>query len=67
MSRWIESIFESKTAQQGGVVRRAASSVESHASFEELEREVKRRGFHMVRHEDQFVIFCGEAQVTIIC
>lgn len=48
MSAWIDQIFDCPTAVAGGVVKRSLRSVERSSSVEELEREVRRRGYHMV-------------------
>ena len=44
-NRWTERIFESKTAQRGGVVRRKASTIDKYSSRIELLDEVMRRRF----------------------
>jgi hypothetical protein len=67
MSAWVDRIFESDTAHRGSVVRRSRRTVERYSTPEELEREVRRRGFHMVLHRDQYVIFCDAASIQIIC
>ena len=59
-NRWTERIFESKTAQRGGVVRRKASTIDKYSSRIELLDEVMRRGFHILAAGDQWLIFCND-------
>ena len=63
---WISQIFESQSAQSGGIVRRKVASVIDYASVDLLYEEVRRRGFHMVESGDQFVIFCHDGDVKIV-
>lgn len=66
MSAWIEQIFESQIAKRGGVVRRQVASVDKFASRVELKEECKKRGYHVIEHGDQWLIFCDKAEVKII-
>ena len=66
MSAWANQIFNSKIAKRGGVVRRKIASIERYTSQDELKEECKKRGFHVVRHGDQWLIFCDEAEVKIV-
>lgn len=49
------------------MVRRKITSVNRYANMADLEREVRNRGFHMIQHGDQVIIFCDTASVSIIC
>ena len=66
MSAWIDQIFQSKIAQRGGVVRRKLTSIEKYSSRAELRKESRRRGYHIVEHGDQWLIFCDLAHVRIV-
>jgi hypothetical protein len=66
MSAWIDQIFDSKMAKAGGVVRKKVSSIDRFASRKELKAECERRGYHIVQHGDQWLIFCDAAQVKIV-
>ena len=66
MSAWLDQIFNSQIAQIGGVVRRKLSSIRRYSSEAELKAEVKRRGYHIVEHGNQWLIFCDQAAVRII-
>ncbi len=67
MSAWINLIFRAGQANRGGIVRRRVRNVKRYASKEELVREVKRRGFHLVRSRNQYIIFCDRGDVRLIC
>ena len=63
---WIARIFRAKAARTGGIVRRKVSSVIKYASVSALKREVRRRGFHLVRAGDDFLIFCNAGNFRVI-
>ncbi len=64
---WIEAIFASRAAANGGVVRRAVRDVEREIGRAALIAEVRRRGWHLVECGDQFVIVCNPGRITVIC
>lgn len=66
MNGWIGQIFESSIARRGGVVRRKLSSIDRFASRPAVQSECRRRGYHIVEHGDQWLIFCDTAQVKIV-
>lgn len=66
MSAWVQQIFQSQIAKRGGVARRKVSSIDKYASRAEVKRECRRRGYHIVQHGDQWLIFCDKASVTIV-
>jgi hypothetical protein len=66
MSAWVNQIFQSNIAKRGGVVRRKLSSIDKYASQREVTKEAKPRGYHIVQHGDQWLIFCDTASVRII-
>lgn len=63
---WIEQVFRSKMAKKGGVVRRKLSSIDTYASREAFVEAVKVRGYHIVQHGDQWLVFCDSAHVAIV-
>lgn len=65
-SWWVNQIFSSQIAKRGGVVRRKLSSIDEFASRAEVKVECSKRGFHIVQHGDQWLIFCDKASVKII-
>jgi hypothetical protein len=66
MSAWVKQIFQSQIAKRGGVVRRKVTSIDKFASQAELSAECHKRGYHIVEHGDQWLIFCDKASVKII-
>jgi hypothetical protein len=66
MGAWIEQIFASKMARRGRVVRRKLSSINRYSSQELLKKECKRRGYHIVAHRDQWLIFCDKGRVRLV-
>lgn len=66
-SKWIHQIFRAQQVRNGGIVRRKVSNVQKYASVEDLECEVKKRGFHMLQSGDQYLIFCHKGVFKVIC
>src|SRR5262249_55605997 len=71
---WIEKVFNSKAAQTHGVVRRKLAYIEKIVGKDAMLQEVKKRGFHIVEVNDQWVFICkeghiatGEDQSVFIC
>ncbi len=67
MSAWVNQIFRAGQAHQNGIVRRSARSVRRYTSEEELERAVRKRGFHLVRSRGQYIVFCHRGNFRLIC
>ena len=68
MSAWIEQIFKAGQANKGNVVRRSMHDVSKYASPQELEREVRKKGFHMAAIGDQYLIVCNRTgTIQIVC
>ena len=68
MTNWfIDQIFKARQARDGGIVRRSLFWIQRCASLSELEKEVRRRGFHMVITGGQAVIFCHPGDLSLIC
>jgi hypothetical protein len=64
--QWIEAIFDARQASDGGIVRRSIRTVQNGASEELLVKAVKSRGFHVVRTETQYVIFCNSGEIKLL-
>ena len=64
---WLDQIFRAKAAHRGGVVRRKIADVEREVGRNALELEVRRRGFHLIECDRDFVILCTAAPLNIIC
>lgn len=64
---WIAQIFDAKQVKSGGVVRRSRADVQKYASFKLLKSEVLKRGFHLIRTGDQYVVLCHKGDIRIFC
>lgn len=66
MNAWVNQIFKSRIARRGGVARRKITSIDRYASKAAVKAEAQQRGYHIVEHGDQWLIFCDKASVKII-
>ncbi|NKX46147.1 N-(5'-phosphoribosyl)anthranilate isomerase [Roseicyclus persicicus] len=64
---WLDQVFHAKAAQTGGVVRRKIVDVEREIGRDALELAVRRRGFHLIECDRDFVIICSGAPLRVIC
>lgn len=64
---WCNSIFATKSALNGGIVRRAVRDVEREIGRDMLVCEVRRRGFHLVECNGQYIIICNPGQIRVVC
>ncbi len=64
---WMLQMFSAKTAREGGIVRRQIRDVERIVGRANFERELRRRGFHAVENAGQYVIFCNNEAVRMLC
>lgn len=64
---WMLQMFSAKTAREGGIVRRQIRDVERIVGRADFERELRRRGFHAVENAGQYVIFCNNEAVRMLC
>ncbi len=60
------SLFSSKAAQTGAVVRRKVRDVERYVGRDEFLIELRRRGYPVVENAGQFVIFCNREPIRRI-
>ena len=60
---WIDQVFASVSAQQGGIVKRKIRDVERLAGRDAFLREVERRGFQAVLNGRHFVVFCNDLPI----
>ncbi|WP_102224514.1 N-(5'-phosphoribosyl)anthranilate isomerase [Acidimangrovimonas sediminis] len=64
---WLRQIFTAKEAAEGGIVRRKVRDVDRIIGRSTFEAELRRRGFHAVENAGQFVIFCNQSPVRVLC
>jgi len=48
-------------------VRRSVSDVERKIGRERFENEVRKRGFHLLECDGQFLIICSDCRLKVIC
>jgi hypothetical protein len=60
---WMRQMFATKTALDGGVVRRKVSDVERLVGREAFLAAMKKRGFRVVENAGHFVVFCNSDDV----
>lgn len=64
---WIDSLFQAKAVDKGGIVRRATKDVEREVGRPAFIAEVRRHGFHLVECGGQFIVICNPGVMTVIC
>jgi hypothetical protein len=62
---WIDLVFSAKAAN-GGVVRRAIGWVANEVGHERFIEEVRRRGFHLLVTQTQYIIVCNTGPVRML-
>ncbi|MDX5351011.1 MAG: N-(5'-phosphoribosyl)anthranilate isomerase [Paracoccaceae bacterium] len=62
---WIDLVFSAKAAQ-GGVVRRAIGWVGTEVGHDRFIAEVKRRGFHLLVTQSQYIVVCNPGPVRML-
>jgi hypothetical protein len=60
---WMRQMFATKTALDGGVVRRKASDVERLVGREAFFGAMQKRGFRVVENAGHFIVFCNSDDV----
>lgn len=64
--RWLYSLFASRAAVEGGVIRRKTRDIERIVGQERFLAELDRRGFRAVENAGQTVIFCNRAPLRVL-
>jgi hypothetical protein len=62
---WIDHVFSAKAAQ-GGVVRRAIGWVATEVGHDRFAAEVRRRGFHLLMTQTQYIVICNAGPVRML-
>lgn len=62
---WMRQMLSSRTALDGGVVRRKVRDVERLVGREAFLAAMKRRGFRVVENAGHFVVFCNSEEILI--
>lgn len=66
-NRWVQKIFDAKSARQGQVVRRSMRDIEQIVGRAHFETELKRRGYQAVQNGDQVIVFCNNQPFRFMC
>jgi hypothetical protein len=67
MGAWLDQMFQAAVKSRDGIVRRQKPDVRQYASFEDLLKEVRRRGWHLIEAGDQYIVICNETAVVVHC
>jgi hypothetical protein len=62
---WIDLVFSAKAAN-GGVIRRAIGWVGNEVGHDRFAAEVRRRGFHLLVTQTQYVVVCNTGPVRML-
>jgi hypothetical protein len=62
---WVDLVFSAKAAQ-GGVVRRAIGWVATEVGHDQFAEEVRRRGFHLLLTQTQYIVICNAGPVRML-
>jgi len=63
---WISQLFSAQSAKRGAVVRRSVAWVEREVGHDRFQIEVKRRGFHLIRTANQYLVICHNGSIDIL-
>ena len=64
--QWLASIFNARSAQNGGVVRRHRAWVDAEIGRDRFEQEVRRRGFHLIETGPQLIVICNSGTIRLV-
>lgn len=64
---WIEQIWDTKQASEGGVARRHIVDVQNYASLAELVAEAQRRKHHVVQVGNQVIVIFNDGRLQMHC
>ncbi|AWB48819.1 N-(5'-phosphoribosyl)anthranilate isomerase [Gemmobacter aquarius] len=65
--RWTEQVFGAKIVAKGGVIRRAIRDVDREIGRMAFELEVRRRGYHLIESDTQYIVICNTGHIRLIC
>jgi hypothetical protein len=62
---WMRQMFATKTALDGGIIRRKVSDVERLVGRTAFLTAMKKRGFRVVENAGHFVVFCNSDELLV--
>lgn len=63
---WLDQMFAAKAARTGRMVRRSQVWVDREVGRPCFVRAVRRRGFHLIRTADQFIVVCHDGPIEVM-
>ncbi len=64
---WLDQVFSSFKSGEAGAVRRRIQDVEAECGRAALELAVRKRGWHLIETDRDFIILCTTGAFKIIC
>jgi hypothetical protein len=64
---WLQNVWKAGQVAQANVVRRAVSDVHKNVGEIAFVKEVRRKGFHLIRTGSQYVIICNPGFLQVVC
>ncbi|MEZ5796464.1 MAG: N-(5'-phosphoribosyl)anthranilate isomerase [Paracoccaceae bacterium] len=62
---WMRQMFATRTAMDGGIVRRKVSDVERLVGRDAFLEQMRRRGYRVAENSGHFVVFCNSDPVQL--
>ena len=63
---WLDSVFHCRATSTGGVIRRQVMDVEREVGRRTFEKEVRRRGFRLLRTRHHYIIVCDDGPIDVV-
>lgn len=63
---WLDQVFRAKSVMRGGVIRRRRSVVAREIGCGIFEAEVRRRGYHLLMTDQDYIVVCNPGPVTLV-
>lgn len=64
---WLAAVFAAKACQRGGILRRAIRDVHREVGRDAFIAAVRRHGWHLIEADGQYIVFCNQGDIRIIC
>ena len=62
---WLLHLFSSKSACQGGVIRRKLTDIDRYVGRDRFKAELDRRGYRAVENAGQIIVFCNQDPIKL--
>ncbi len=64
--QWIKQMFDTKAARKGAVVRRSQAWVDREVGRDRFTSEIRRRGHHLIKTADQYIVVCHNGPIQLL-